>query len=209
MKKVYGLWAVLLMFAVGCAGTKVAPGGPGEKLLWSSEKERPKWTIEEPDVDGSIMMFVGLSDRYATEAGGRDEALRNATNNVVKYMGTMAKDKYEKVATSFGLESSVIDPTASSRQYEKHLAANVAKRVKAKKWYLEKWDTPTGVGWKVFVMATIPIDSLNDSFKKTAKDNMIDAKRKAKEASDEVAKKQAENAAEFWEKMTKQGVVED
>jgi hypothetical protein len=210
MRKVYVLWTVVLLFAVGCAASKVAvaPGGPGETPIWASEKERPKWTVEEPEVDGNTMLFVGLSGKYATEQEARDEAMRNATNNVIRYLGILAKDKYEKVATSFGLSSSVVDPTTSARQYEKQLAANVAKKLKAKKWYLEQWNTPTGTGWKAFVLSTIPIDSVNDSFKNTARDNMLDAQRKAKEAADEVAKKQAENAAKFWEDMTKQGVVE-
>lgn len=210
MKKQYAIWAVLIMFVAGCAAAKKAEdtASPGETLLWTSEEERPKWTIEEPDVDGSIMMFVGVSDRYATESGARDDAQRKATNNVVKYLGTMAKDKYEKVATSFGLDSSVVDPTSATRQYQKHLAANVAKQLKVKKWYLEKWNTTTGVGWKVFALASIPLESINDSFKKSAKQNMLDAQRKAKEAADEVAKKQAQKAADFWKDMTEQGVVE-
>jgi len=200
------LWAAVLMFAAGCAtgGVKVAPGGP----IWASESERPKWTIEEPEVDGDTMLFVGVAEKYATEPEARDEAMRHVTNNIVRYLGTLAKDKYERVATSFGLTSSVVDPTASARQYEKQLAANVTKKVKAMKWYFEKWDTPTGTGWKAFVLATVPVAEINDSFKQTAKDNMLDAQRQAKAAADEVAKKQAEDAAKFWEDMTKQGVVE-
>lgn len=209
MNKRYSLWAILLMFVVGCAAGEKAPApAPGETLLWSSEENRPKWTIEEPEIDGDIMMFVGVSDRYATEAGARDDAIRKATNAIVKYLGTMAKDKYEKVVTSFGLDSSVVDPTASTRQYQKQLSANVAKKVKAKKWYLEKWNTTTGVGWKAFSLATVPVEAINDSFKKTAQQNMQEAQRKAKEAADAIAKKQAEKAAEFWKNMTEQGVVE-
>jgi len=210
MKKGYGLWALVLVFAAGCATSKVgiAPGGPGEKLLWSTDKVRPKWTVEEPEVESDTMLFVGLSGKYATEQEARDEALRDVTTNVIRYLGTLAKDKYEKVATSFGLSSSVVDPTTSTRQYEKQLAANVAQKVKAKKWYIEKWSTPTGIGWKAFVLATVPIDSVNEAFKRTAKENMEEARRKAKEATDEYAKRQAENAAKFWEEMTKQGVVE-
>lgn len=208
MKKRHSSWAILLMFLVGCAAGKAALQEPGETLLWSSEETRPKWTIEEPEIDGNIMMFVGVSDRYATESGARDDAIRKATNSIVKYLGTMAKDKYEKVVTSFGLDSSVVDPTASTRQYQKQLSANVAKQVKAQKWYLEKWNTSTGIGWKAFSLATVPVEAINDSFKNTAKQNMLEAQRKAKQAADAVAKDQAEKAAAFWKDMTEQGVVE-
>ncbi|MBI5787964.1 MAG: hypothetical protein HZA78_03810 [Candidatus Schekmanbacteria bacterium] len=210
MRKIcYSLGIFGLACMMGCAtGAKVIPGATGETLTWSSEDKRPGWTIEEPAIDGDTMLFVGLAEKYATEPEARDQAMRNVTNQVVRYLGTMAKDKYEKLAVSYGLTSSVVDPTASSREYEKQLAANVAKKVKAKKWYLEKWQTPTGTGYKAFVMATVPTESINDSFKNTAKENMEAAQRKAKEAADDVAKKQADDAAKFWEGMSKQGVVE-
>jgi len=208
MRRQYALIVMVLVFATGCATTpKPKLGASLETLIWSSEDTRPKWTIEEPDVDGNIMVFVGLSNKYATEKGGRGDAMRNAANSVVKYLGTLAKEKYENLSISYGLESSVIDPTASARIYEKQLAANVVERLKARKWYLEQWKTPTGIGWKAFVMAVIPLDSVNDSFKNTAKANMLAAQRRAKDAADEVAKKQAEKAVDFWDKMTKEGVV--
>jgi len=211
MRKQYSLIVMALFLVTGCASNpnmvSKKTGGPLETLLWSSQDSRPKWTIEEPDVDGNIMVFVGLSNKYATEKGSRQDAMRNATSNVVKHLGTMAKEKYERVSVSFGLESSVIDPTGSARVYEKQLAANVVKHLKSTKWYLEQWNTPTGIGWKAFVLATIPLDSINESFKRTAKTNLIAAKRRAKDAADEYAKKQADKAVDFWGKMVKEGVV--
>ena len=205
MKKICGLLALVSVFAIGCATSKLAVNGP----VWSSEEARPKWTVEEPEVDGNTMLFVGVAEKYATESEARDAAMRNVTKHVIRYLGTLAKDKYEKIALSYGLTSSVIDPTASSREYEKQLAANVAKKVKAKKWYVEQWNTSTGTGWKAFVMAAVPTEAINDSFKNTAKSNMQAAQRKAKEAADEVAKKQAEDAAKFWKDASKQGIVEN
>jgi len=215
MKKMLGLLGVALALVVGCISAPVettkpaaATGAPGEAPIWASEAERPRWTVEEPEVDSGNLIFVGVAEKYATESGARDEALRNATTQVVRYLGTMAKSKYEKVATSYGLSTSVVDPTTSSREYEKQLAANVTKNVKARKWYIEKWNTNSGTGYKTFVMATVTAAAVNDSFKNTAKENMEEAQRKAKEAADEVGRTQADKAAKFWADMSKQGVVE-
>ena len=214
--KFIGIGAVLLLTVVigGCAGKKVtqAPTIPqadtGEKLLWSSEANRPAWTLEEPATVNGVMSFVGLSGNFATEQLARDDARRNSVNNVVTYMGTLVKNKFEKASVSFGLESKVTDPTASSRAFEKQLAVNVAKQVKAQKWYLEKWQTPTGIAWRAHVAAQVPQAIANDTFKDTAKDMEKKAEQQAREASDEIAKKQAEKAAEFWKQMQDQGLTE-
>lgn len=184
-------------------------GGPLETLIWSSDSQRPQWTITEPDVDGEILVFVGISNKYSSEKEARNDALRSATNQVVGYLGTMAKDKYEKIARTFGLTSSVVDPTISSREYEKQLRLGVVKHLKSKKWYLERWNTPTGIGWKAFVFATVPISAVNNSFKESAKQNMISAQRRAKEAADEFAKKQAENSVKMFEQASEEGLIDE
>lgn len=214
--KLIGIGAVLFLTAAigGCAGKKVtqAPTIPqqetGEKLLWSSEPNRPGWTLEEPATVGGVMNFVGLSGNFATEQLSRDDARRNAVNNVVNYMGTLVKNKYEKASVTFGLESKVVDPTTGTRAFEKQLAVNVAKQVKAQKWYIEKWQTPTGIAWRVIVSAQVPQSVVNDTFKESAKDMENKAMQQAREASDEAAKKQAEKSAEFWKQMQEQGISE-
>ena len=179
-----------------------------EKMVWSSESSRPDWTMEETDQKGNNISFVGISSNYATEQAARDDAYNNAINNVVKYLGTMAKNKIETARVSYGLESSVVDATKAGKSFEKQLSANVATRLKAKKWYVEKWSTETGVGWKAFVQANIPQESIDDSFKKSVADNIAEAQKKAKVAADDVAKRQAEMSAEFWKQMKDQGLTE-
>lgn len=209
---------IACLFAVtiagGCAST-IEPGkaiapppDPAEKLIWSSSSERPAWTMEEPATRDGMLWFVGLSSKYSTEQQAREDARRNATSSVVKYMGTLVKDKFERARVSFGLESDVIDPTASSREFEKQMSVNLANRVKMQTWYQEKWQTTTGVSNIAFVLAFVPQESVDESYKSTAKDMAKNAERKAKEAGDAVAKAQAEKAADFWKQMQDQGVVE-
>ena len=145
-----GLTVLTLLFITGCASTKssveIPPGVDGEKLLWSSEPKRPAWTFEEPVTANGVMSFVGLSAPYATEALARDDAQRNAISRVVSYTGTLAQNKFERKRVDFGLSSQVIDPTTSAREFESHISVAIARQVKAKKWYIEKWQKTTGVG---------------------------------------------------------------
>lgn len=203
--------AALALTLGACAPTQgpvAIPDNPIEKLIWSSAAERPAWTMEEPDTKDGQMWFVGLSGKFATEQLSRDDAKRSATKSVVQYMGTLVKDKFERARVSYGLESDVVDPTAGAREFEKQMAVNMASKVKVKNWYQEKWQTPTGVANVAYALAFVPVEAMDESYRQTAKNLAKDAERKAKEANDAVAKQQAEKAAEFWNQMQEQGVVE-
>lgn len=156
-----------------------------------------------------MMSFVGLSAIYASEKDARKDARRSATEAVVQYLGTLAKTKFERASVSYGLSSEVVNPTTSARDFEKQVAANVAQRLKSDKWWMERESDSEGKsGYKYFVLATIPVAEMDKSFQQTAKKNMEDAQKKAKEATTAQAKQQQEQAAKFWADMQKQGVVE-
>ncbi len=198
---------------IGCASTSNKTGvdipkGVDEILIWSSADERPTWTMEEPEVENDRLSFVGLSSTHATEKSARIDARRTAVNNIASYMGTLAKDKFQNAYLTYGLDSSIMDPTHSSRQFENQLSANIVSRVKPKKWYIEKWNLKTGIGYRVFVLAKVPQEALDESFKSAANSLAKNAQHKAKEAVNKAAKKQAELAAEFWQQMESQGFVE-
>ncbi len=216
MKRNYVTVTVVLLYSVlyGCAtepaqqqGVEI-PTGVGEQLLWSSASERPTWAMEEPEASSGVMSFVGLSGNMATERLSRDDARRDAINNVVAYMGTLAKDKFERARVSFGLESSVVDPTTSSREFEKQLAVNIANRVKSKKWYSEKWQTETGIAYRTFLLSEVPVQALDESYRNMATDMARKAEQRANDEADQLAKAQAEKAADFWKQVKEQGLVE-
>jgi hypothetical protein len=215
MKKVdFVLVALAIAFVLGgCAATKnmepvAIPQDPQEKLIWSSAPERPGWIYNEPENANGTMFFVGLSNKYATEKLAREDARRNATESVVKYMGTLVKNKFERVSTDFGLAEDVINPTVSAREFENQLAVNMVSRIKVKEWYMEKWKAPTGVGHQAFLLIQVPQASVEDAYKETAKEMVRKAEQKVKETNDEVAKSQAVKAVDFWKQMQEQGIIE-
>ena len=182
---------------------------PGERLIFKSHDPAPGWVYSVPIADGRFLYFVGLSDEaVASEQIARDQSMANARKKVVNYYGTMVKNKAERIKLSFGLSSTVIDPTLVAKGFEKEFAANVAKQVAAKEFYLEKWEKPTGIGWKVYALCSVPKNIVKESMGNTAQENIEKARKEAKEAATEAAKKQAENTLEFFKKMKEEISVE-
>ena len=170
------LFAVLALLAlVGCA-TKPEPAAPTPQ---PAQPERPEWTMNEPGVENGKLSFVGMSAVHASEKNAREDARRNAADAVVQYLGTIAKTKFEQISMSYGLSSEVVDPTTSARQFQKQVAANVAKQLKARKWYMERESDATGKqGYKYFVLAETPVAELDKPFKQAAKKNKEDMQKR-------------------------------
>jgi len=213
MKRLITIAAIFFLINLsGCGGgpgVQIPDGANTETLIYSTSAERPAWTMDEPDTVDGIMSFVGVSNRYATEKGAREDARRNAMDAVVKWMGTMVKNKFEQLSVSFGAATSVVDPAQSAKEYEKQLAANMASRVKIKTWYMEKWQTPTGIGYQVFALGHVPKNVADDTLKDMAKRKAQEAQDRARDAADTKAQTQATKAAEFWKQMQEQGVVNE
>jgi len=208
MFKQISLLMSLFLVAVlaGCSSSKAPTPGETEAVDTS---DRPEWVMNEPGVEDDKMFFIGISAVHVSEKNARDDARRNSINAAIQYLGTMAKSKFEQAQVTYGLASEAMDPTTSARQYEKQVAVNVARRMKAEKWYMERETDASGKkGYKYFVLSGIPVVSLDEAFQQTAKKNMEDAKKRAKEAATEQARRQQEQAADFWAEMQKQGVTD-
>jgi hypothetical protein len=203
--------SVFLLALGACSSSQ--PEAPQENAPATQQdpdfSNRPDWTMNEPGVEDGQMSFVGLSAIHANEKNARDDARRSAVDAAVQYLGTIAKNKFEQASVSYGLATEVVDPTTSARTFQKQVSANVARRLKTQKWYMERESDASGKrGYKYFVLATVPMEELDESFKQTARQNIADAQKRAKEAATAQAKKQAEDAASFWADMEKQGLTE-
>ncbi len=199
---------LILLGLIGCSETANVPSVDSETAQRTGP-DRPDWCMNELEMEGDTMYFSGLSNIYATEKGARSDARRDSINSVVQYLGTLAKTKYEEASISYGLSSQTMDPTTSGRRFEKQVAANVARGLRVTKWHTERETDSIGKwGYKVCALGTIPKSSINNSFRKTAKQNMLDAQREAERAATEQAKAQAERAKDFWKDMQEQGLLD-
>ena len=202
-----GALGLCSMLLAGCAKeTTTAPAAVAEPA--PTMPERPGWVYEEPSEEDGVLSFVGMSKVHASEQNARKDARRDATNNVIQYLGSMAKIKFEEASQSYGLSSQIVDPTAATQQFEKQISANLARQMKTKTWHPER-EKKSGVwGYKYFVLAEIPKTSINASFRKSLDQNIDKQQEEAEKAATQKAKEQSENAIEMFRKLKKEGLME-
>ncbi|NQU65129.1 MAG: hypothetical protein HQ517_12730 [SAR324 cluster bacterium] len=196
----------LIFIFAGCSASQ--PVEPKTEDVIAKRLELCPWCMSEPEVEGSDMFFVGLSNVYKAETEARSDAVRDATRRIVEYLGAEFKSKYEQARVSYGLSGDAIDPVGASRDFERMFSENVTRLTKTTKWYVEREETATGRGYKYFVLARIPKSSLDDSFKQVVNKQAEKAKKTAAEARDEATQGQAEKAAKMWADMQGQGVMD-
>jgi hypothetical protein len=170
----YTFWIALFALFIsltGCATApkekiSVAPQPVEEKIIWCQPEKRPDWLEKEPYKEKENLLFIGISDKLATEKDARDNALRAAISRVVGFIGIDVKDKFERLQTSYGLSTDIIDPAIATRRFEEQFSEAVARRVKAKEWYIEKYEVkykrqPPGTYYLVYVLAFVPEAEIN------------------------------------------------
>ena len=192
---------------VGCAASIPTATSSTESAV-PSTPERPDWVYNEPTEEDNVLSFVGLSAVHASEKNARNDARRDATNNVVRYLGTMAKTKFEQVTQSYGLSSQIVDPTTASQEFEKQMAANLARQMKAKTWHMEREQNNGKWGYKYFVLAEIPKSSIDDSFRKSLDKSIKKQQEDVEKAATQKAKEQSERAIDMFRKMKKEGLMD-
>ena len=168
-------------------------------------QQRPDWPMNEPEVADGRMYFVGLSAPHATEKNARRDALRDAADVAVLYLGTFAESKFREASRGYGLASEVVDPETSALGFREQVARNVITRQKSHKWYTERETDAAGKkGYKVFVLTSIPLDDINRAFDNTVEQNIANARKKQQEAMTEEARQQGQQAEEFWKSVRNQ-----
>ena len=108
------------------------------------------------------MSFVGVSIFFSTEQSARGNALENATDRVVKYLGTKSAGKVVRIAKTFGLKGDTINETISGRSFKEQLYSGLARRLDDKIWHPEfRYNAKSEVEYKVFVLTEIPTKELD------------------------------------------------
>lgn len=145
----YSIVFLILILVSGCATTgdvgvttpQIPVKAVEDKLIERNPNpdKCPEWVYTIPEDKEGYKFFVAMSPKVVSEQNARDEALNSAINQVVAYIGSDVKIKLEKMITSYGLSSSVIDPTVVARQAEEHSRKALARKVEAREWCIEKW----------------------------------------------------------------------
>jgi len=183
-----------LMVLLGCSTSGPLKPGPGETPIDETGK-KPGWAEVVPAPDGMFQYFVGLSAPFATEKGAREDARKDALNQVVQYGGGIFKNKSEKIRMSNNLSSEVTNPTLVARVYEKHLSIKMIERVKDLEYYIEKSEKNGNIAYKAYVLMRMP----NDLFAKTLEDTFAEQRDKAKK----LGQKQVEETQKLFKELKK------
>lgn len=197
---------IISLFFYGCGEKFIRPvstSSPNEKLVWSThEKGRPDWMIKEK----GFPFFVGQSDKFATEKGARDDALRHSLQKAAVYINTLVKDNFQKLLTSHNISSQITDPTVVSREFEEQLSTALVNRMTGKEWYEEKWQDEQGkTYWIAFLLSEVPVSSIDETYRKTAQIEKGIMQKRYDEALDERAKEQYKAAMDAFDEAIKRG----
>lgn len=179
------------------------------KEALNSVGDRPEWVMVPPAPEGDQLYFVGTSALYGTEKHARRDAKRDAIREMSEYVRVLNKNKFERASVTYGMDSFVIMPTVSERNFEKIMSASTANFLRVEEMYFEREADAAGVpGYKYFVLTGISKTDLETALQSNAKANAEDAQKAMGLASTEAAKAQWKNARDFWKELAQDGFVQ-
>jgi hypothetical protein len=206
------IWTVLiasLILLSGCATSQSRPGAAGEVFITASHEEKPDWVTQTLESTDDYEFYRGRAEEtVASERVARELAMDDIQRQVAVSASSRVKRNMERASLSMGLSAAVVDPTLILKSYERIFSVYVTSQIKEKEVYWERWQVPTGVGYKLHMLATVPKKAVGESIKQTAILNMKKAQQEAREATTEEAKKQAEDTIKYWKRLIDEGIIE-
>ena len=200
----YFYLVLVALIAVGCSSKQELV-----KEALNSVGDRPEWIMVPPAPEGDQLYFVGTSALYGTEKNARRDAKRDAIREMSEYVRVLNKNKFERASVTYGMDSFVIMPTVSERNFEKIMSASTANYLRVEEMYFEREADAAGVpGYKYFVLTGISKTDLETALHANATANAKDAQTAMDLANTEVAKAQWKNARDFWKELAKDGFVQ-
>ena len=137
------------------AGGLAAEPGAAKAIGAAPAVDPCAWANNLPtDLDGQY--FVGVSNPMPTEKNAREDAMRDARDQVIKYLGeflTEAQLSVTKTAGSSGDIQVLMDDT----KVKESMSAGIARSVKDRKWCgPAELGTPSGMKYTMKALAFFP-----------------------------------------------------
>lgn len=199
----YFYLVLVALLTVGCSSKQEMV-----KEALNSVGDRPEWVMTPPAPEGDQLYFVGTSSLYGTEKNARRDAKRDAIREMSEYVRVLNKNKFERASVTYGMDSFVIRPTVSERNFEKIMSASTANYLRVEEMYFEREADATGVpGYKYFVLTSISKTDLETALQANATTNAENAQKAMQLASTDEAKEQWKNARNFWNELAEDGFV--
>ena len=195
MQRVAMIVYVCMGLMLGCATTRHTVGY--EELV-STDGERGCWITNPSCADTREEKgFTGISHRYKMEVDARNDALKNARQQIIDAAGVHGQRKIYEVISSVGVSSDIINPAVVSDEMTK-LVSEAFVQSKAKKWYVEKWkkwiESGPEYSYKVYVLVLIS----NEDVEEQMKESIL---KQAEATKDEQIERNINRALELMKRM--------
>lgn len=128
-----GLLFLLSIF--GCASKELIPGS---EMQLTGEK-RPDWVFDPTTEDSqNLKAFVGVSHDFKMEGDARSDALKDARQQIIDFMGVLGKRALKEAIVTSGVSSDIINPAVVKKEESELLSESYIK-TRARNYHVERW----------------------------------------------------------------------
>lgn len=127
---------MILIFLISCSSQKQLI--PGTEIQLSG-KDRPDWVDNPSKKDTKeLKAFVGISRDFEMEGDARDDALKDARQQIIDFMGILGKRVIREAVVTSGMSTDIIDPAVAMKDQSEFVSESFVK-TRAKEYHIEKW----------------------------------------------------------------------
>lgn len=137
MKKLICLTMGILLFCslFYCSSKQLIPGSE----IQLSGQKRPDWVMEPTSQDKkSLKAFTGVSHDFKMEGDARADALKDARQQIIDFMGVLGSRIIKEAIVTSGVSSDIINPGIAKRE-QSELVSETYIKTRAKKYHVERW----------------------------------------------------------------------
>lgn len=168
------------------------------KPIRASQDRRPEW-IDEVSQSSTTLSFVGISNRFTTEALARGDAQENARRQLVDFYGTLMVNKGREYSATYGLSNEVFSPQVAGQRLNERIAQAVAQALGERRAYWEYFmDENNREYYITYVEMQIDKARVARVLDDFGKEEAADLQKKAAAEQDTQRRQQFERAAEFF-----------
>ena len=167
---------------------------PGTEIQLTGQK-RPDWIYEPTSKDSKDKKaFVGVSHDFEMEGDARSDALKDARQQIIDFMGVLGKRVIKEAIVTSGISSDIINPAVDKKEQSELLSESFIK-TRAKNYHIEKWQRVQDDGsvktfYKCYVLVMFDEkdsqDYLKDAFARARKKAESEKQRQLIEKAEEL-----------------------
>jgi hypothetical protein len=164
----------------------------------TSQPQRPEW-IDEVTQSAATLSFVGISNRFTTEALARGDAQENGRRQLVDFYGTVMVNKGREYTATYGLSNEVFSPQVTAQRLNERIAQAVAQALGERRAYWEYFmDENNREYYITYVEMQIEKARVARVLDDFGKEEAAELQKKAAAEQDAQRRQQFEKAAEFF-----------